>query len=98
MTSRRSEGQRPKDKGASSEGQRPKDTGASLEGQRPKDTGRRILVLGPLSLVLLVAAGIGYYLWSAHGAGPPPPPVPAALTDPAIRKVIEAKRQAVLGA
>jgi tetratricopeptide (TPR) repeat protein len=49
--------------------------------------------------VLGVAAGIGIYLWVERGSiGPPPPPVPAELTDPPARKLIEAKRQAVLAA
>ena len=49
--------------------------------------------------VLAVAAVIGYYLWAGRGAaGPAPPPVPAELTDPPARRVIEGKRQAVLTA
>jgi tetratricopeptide (TPR) repeat protein len=49
--------------------------------------------------VLAVAAGIGYYLWAGRGpVAPPPPLVPAGLTDPPARKVVEGKRQAVLAA
>ncbi len=57
---------------------------------------RTILVA---ATVLAAAAGVGYYLWAGRGAvGPPPPPVPAELTDPPARKVVEGKRQAVLAA
>jgi tetratricopeptide (TPR) repeat protein len=46
-----------------------------------------------------LAAGIGFYLWAGREtAATPPPPVPAELTDPPSRKVIERKRQAVLAA
>jgi tetratricopeptide (TPR) repeat protein len=50
-------------------------------------------------LVILVAAvaGIGYFLW-ARRVGAEPPPVPAELTDPPARKVIEEKRRAALAA
>jgi tetratricopeptide (TPR) repeat protein len=48
-------------------------------------------------VLLAAAAGIGYYLWGRGPAGPPPL-VPAELTDPPARKVIEDKRQAVLAA
>jgi tetratricopeptide (TPR) repeat protein len=51
-----------------------------------------------ITVVLVAAAGIGYYLWASRGAVGPPPPVPAELTDPPARKVVEAKRQAVLAA
>ena len=50
------------------------------------------------AVVLAAIAGIGYYLWAGRGAAGPPPPVPAELTDPPARKVIEEKRQAVLAA
>jgi tetratricopeptide (TPR) repeat protein len=46
--------------------------------------------------ILAVVAGIGYYLWGSRGTAGPPPPVPAELTDPPARKVVEEKRQAVL--
>jgi tetratricopeptide (TPR) repeat protein len=49
------------------------------------------------AIVLLAAAGISYYLLVGRAPGPPPP-VPAELTDPPVRKVIEEKRQAVLAA
>jgi tetratricopeptide (TPR) repeat protein len=52
-----------------------------------------------VAIVLVAAAGIGYYLWPSRGAaGPPPPPVPAELTDPPARQVVEGKRRAVLAA
>jgi tetratricopeptide (TPR) repeat protein len=58
---------------------------------------RRIVL--PAAIVLAAAAGIGYYLWANRGAaGPSPPPIPDALTDPPARKVVEEKRQAVLAA
>jgi tetratricopeptide (TPR) repeat protein len=61
----------------------------------PIHRARTILVAVP---VLAAAAGIGYYLWVARRAVEPPPPVPAELTDPPARKVIEDKRRAVLAA
>jgi tetratricopeptide (TPR) repeat protein len=52
-----------------------------------------------LAALLAVAAGLGYYLWASRGAsGSPPPPVPAEVTDPPARGVIESKRRAVLAA
>src|SRR5437879_1477428 len=52
-----------------------------------------------VSLVLVAAAGVGYYLWFGRApAAPSPPPVPEALTDPPARKIVEQKRQAVLAA
>jgi tetratricopeptide (TPR) repeat protein len=58
---------------------------------------RRTLLVA--ATVLVVAAGISSYLWVRRAAaGAPPPPVPAALNDPPARKLIEAKRQAVLAA
>jgi tetratricopeptide (TPR) repeat protein len=58
---------------------------------------RRIVLA--VAVVLLAAAGLGYYLWAARTpAGPPPPPVPDGLTDPPARKVVEEKRQAALAA
>lgn len=58
---------------------------------------RRIVLAA--SVVLVAAAGIGYYLWANRGtAGPPPPAIPDTLTDPAARKMIESKRRSVLGA
>jgi tetratricopeptide (TPR) repeat protein len=45
---------------------------------------------------VLIAAGIGYFLWVRWSAGSPPPPIPAAFTDPPVRRIIEGKRQAVL--
>jgi tetratricopeptide (TPR) repeat protein len=48
--------------------------------------------------VVAVAAGIGYYLWVNREVVGPPPPVPAELTDPPARKMVESKRQAVLAA
>src|SRR5947209_20165871 len=48
------------------------------------------------AVLLATAAGIGYYLWANHRAGPPPPPAPAGLTDPPARRMVENKRQAVL--
>jgi tetratricopeptide (TPR) repeat protein len=59
----------------------------------------RRTVLAAAAVLLVAAAGIGYYLWAGRGAaGPAPPPVPDALTDPPARKVVEEKRQAVLAA
>ena len=56
---------------------------------------RRIVFLA--ALILLAAAGIGYYLWASHkSAGPKPPSIPDALADPPARKVVEEKRRAVL--
>src|SRR4051794_28203836 len=58
---------------------------------------RRTLLVA--ASVLAASAGIGYYVWVERGAvGPPPPPVPAELTDPPARKLVEGKRQAVLAA
>ena len=48
--------------------------------------------------VLVAGAGIGYFLWPPRGPAGPPPTVPAELTDPPARKVVEGKRQAVLAA
>jgi tetratricopeptide (TPR) repeat protein len=48
--------------------------------------------------LLAAAAGIGYYVWARGAAGPPALAVPAALTDPPARKMIEGKRQAILAA
>jgi tetratricopeptide (TPR) repeat protein len=63
---------------------------------------RRTLLVSATVLALTalaMAAGVGYSLWVGHGeVGPPPPPVPAELTDPPARKLVEAKRQAVLAA
>jgi tetratricopeptide (TPR) repeat protein len=50
------------------------------------------------SFLLAAAAGIAYYLWATHWAGGPPPSVPDFLTDPPARKLVEAKRRAVLTA
>ncbi|HVK17266.1 MAG TPA: tetratricopeptide repeat protein [Fimbriiglobus sp.] len=48
---------------------------------------------------LVVAAGVGYYLWPRQvAAGPPPPPIPADWTDPPIREVVETRRRSVLAA
>jgi tetratricopeptide (TPR) repeat protein len=59
---------------------------------------KRRTVLAAVAVVI-AAAGIGYYLWAGRGAaGPQPPPLPAALTDPPVRKMIDGKRQAVLAA
>jgi tetratricopeptide (TPR) repeat protein len=55
---------------------------------------RRLVIL---VILLAVLAGIGYFRWVGR-MGPEPPPVPAELTDPPARKVIEGKRQAVLAA
>jgi tetratricopeptide (TPR) repeat protein len=58
---------------------------------------RRIVLVA--AIVLIAAAGIGYYLWAYRvAAGTPPPPPPNWLTDPPARKVIEEKRQKVLAA
>ena len=57
---------------------------------------RRIIFAA--AVVLAAAAGIGYCLWAGRGAAGPPPPVPAQLTDPPIRQVIEGKRRTVLAA
>src|SRR5712692_10313212 len=60
---------------------------------------RRIILMATTVLVLATAAGIGCYLWAHRGlVQPPPPPIPAGLTDPPARKVVEDKRQAVLAA
>jgi tetratricopeptide (TPR) repeat protein len=48
------------------------------------------------AVVLAAAASIGYYLWASSGAAGPPPSVPAKLTDPPVRQVIQRKRRAVL--
>jgi tetratricopeptide (TPR) repeat protein len=56
---------------------------------------RRVLA----AAVLVVVAGAGYYLWPRREADAlTPPAVPAELTDPASRKLVENKRQAVLAA
>src|SRR5439155_22076602 len=58
---------------------------------------RRIVLAS--AIVLVAAAGIGYYLWANRvAAGPPPPPIPDGLTDPPARQVVQEKRQAVLAA
>jgi tetratricopeptide (TPR) repeat protein len=60
---------------------------------------RRIILMA--ATVLAVAAGIAFYLWRAGSVSDrsdPPPMVPAGLTDPPARKVVEGKRQAVLAA
>ena len=49
------------------------------------------------TLVLAASAGIGYFVWAGRIAAGPPP-VPAELTDPLARKLVEEKRQAVLTA
>src|SRR5437870_6732880 len=61
-----------------------------------------LVTLSPRHLVILVilvaaVAGIGYFLWAGR-VGAEPPQIPAELTDPPARKVIEGKRQAVLAA
>ena len=61
-----------------------------------------LVTLSPRHLVILVillaaVAGIGYFLWAGR-VGAEPPPVPAELTDPPARKVIEEKRRPVLAA
>ena len=57
---------------------------------------RRRVLAAP---VQVAAAGTGYYLWPKREAdAAPPPAVPAELTDPPARKVVEDKRQAVLAA
>jgi tetratricopeptide (TPR) repeat protein len=49
--------------------------------------------------VLVTAAGIGYYQFAGRvPVGPPPPAIPAELTDPPARGVVEGKRQAVVAA
>ena len=50
-----------------------------------------------LIILLAAVAGIGYFLWTRR-VGAEPPPVPAELTDPLTRKLIEEKRRAVLAA
>jgi tetratricopeptide (TPR) repeat protein len=50
-----------------------------------------------LVIILVAVAGIGYFVWAGR-AGPEPPQVPATLTDPPARKMVEGKRQAVLAA
>ena len=43
------------------------------------------------AVVLAAAAALGYYLSAGHRvAGPPPPPIPTEVTDPPVRKAIEA--------
>ncbi len=63
---------------------------------------RRTLLLGTAALAATAAIGaslwVGYTLWVGGSAGPPPPPVPDALTDPLARKLVGQKRQAVLAA
>ncbi len=54
------------------------------------------IVLAAVAVLTLVA-GIGYYLWGGRtAAGSPPPLVPAELSDPPAREVVEGKRRAVL--
>jgi len=56
----------------------------------------RRIVLAIFAL-LAATAGIGYYFWSGRTpAEPPPPSVPAGLTDVPAREIVEAKRRAVL--
>ena len=50
-----------------------------------------------VAAMLATSAGLVYFVWAGHGAAGPPP-VPVEVTDPPIRKVIEAKRRAVLAA
>jgi tetratricopeptide (TPR) repeat protein len=58
---------------------------------------RRIILV--VAAFLAVGAVVGYYLWAGRGTvAPPPPLIPAELTDPPARKVVEGKRQAVLAA
>jgi tetratricopeptide (TPR) repeat protein len=52
-----------------------------------------------VAAALLAVACIGVSLWVVLApAGPPPPPIPAELTDPPARKLVEQDRQAVLAA
>ena len=51
-----------------------------------------------VAIVLVATAAIGYFLVAGRTIGPPPPPVPAELTDPLARKVVESHRQTVLAA
>ncbi len=56
------------------------------------------IVLATVAVLTLVA-GLGYYLWAGRGsAASPPPSVPAEVTDPPARKMVESRRQAVLAA
>jgi tetratricopeptide (TPR) repeat protein len=55
---------------------------------------RSILII---ATVLVAASGIGYYLWFGRETVVPPA-VPDQLTDPPARKLVEAKRKAVLAA
>jgi tetratricopeptide (TPR) repeat protein len=56
---------------------------------------RRLVIL--IIILLIAVAGIGYYLWAGR-RGAEPPPVPAELTDPPARRIVEDKRRAVLAA
>jgi tetratricopeptide (TPR) repeat protein len=58
-----------------------------------------LVTLSPCHLVIvLAAASLGYYWWAGRGAAGLPPTIPAELSDPPIRQVIEGKRRAVLAA
>ncbi len=61
-------------------------------------TAMKRIVLATVAVLTLVA-GLGYYLWAGRGsAASPPPSVPAEVTDPPARKMVESRRQAVLAA
>jgi tetratricopeptide (TPR) repeat protein len=55
-------------------------------------------VLVAAAVLAMAAGSVGYYLWVGRAEASPPPPVPAELTDPPARKIIQSKRQAVLTA
>jgi tetratricopeptide (TPR) repeat protein len=59
---------------------------------------RRRTLLVTVTALVATAVGGGYCLWVNRGLAGPPPPVPAGLSDPQARQLIERKRQAVLAA